>query len=280
MSAPTWITDLEDEAGGKPVLLVEGDIDERVLIYFLMQVSPNWEAQFKIHLAGSKENVFRGVKTYHPEWGGIVDSDGRSIDYIQANLKDVHRVRTLPRFCLENYFCVPDELWSALPPGQKAALANDVQRLAKPILAALPDWVAHGAMWRVIHGRRQDLLYEHSFPAKLDREPVTDRVEIRQILEGWHAQLDPDLILEEYDRELAAAQTLNAEEQLKTYVHGKKFFKRVVVQTLNRLFPQNKQRSGKWQEDLTRTPAAGLPLPADLKDFLADVVELFTGNSQ
>lgn len=276
MSSPEWIEKLEERAGGKPVLLVEGTVDERVLTYFLTQVSSGWESSFMMLSAGSKKKVIKGIKNYHPEWVGIVDSDGWSIDDIQTELREVHRVRTLPRFCLDNYFCVADELWDALPSIQKEAIDNDLNRLTIPILSSLLNWVAHGAMWRVMRKRYNQLLYKSGFPAKLDREPVTDRAEIRQILESWHAQLDPDLILGEYDRELAAAQTLSAEEQLKIYVHGKKFFKRVVVRTLNDLFKQQHQRTSKWQENLTRTPAAGLPLPADLEHFLTDIVDLLT----
>lgn len=272
MSKPRWLKQVEEKAVVKPVLLVEGNTDLRILSYFLEQVSPGWAAQIIMLPAKRKSQVIEGIQTYHPEWVGIVDKDEWPVDRTVEVLQDTPRVKALPRFCLENYFCVPDELWSALPSTSKQRLKNRQNSLKDPILALLPDWVAHGAMWRVIRKRRTVLLQDSGFPAKLDRKPVTDLTQIRQILEAWHNQLDPKQIIADYEEELASAQKLSTDEQLQTYIHGKKFFRQVVVPTLNRLFAQQSPRT--WLERFSNS-ASGVTTPPDLYQFLQDVLSLF-----
>lgn len=127
-------------------------------------------------------------------------------------------------------------------------------------------------MWRVIRNRRRGLLYESDFPAKLESKPVTELLEIRQILEAWHEQLDPNQIIDDYQRELTAAQKLTTDEKLKVYIHGKKFFKQVMVPTLNTLFGQ--ARTIIWLERFIEGSSKLAP-PPDLQSFLEDVLNLF-----
>lgn len=272
MSYPKWVQEIEDRAGGKSVLLVEGDVDTRILAYFLDQVSPEWEARTILRSAGHKSRVIEGVKNYHPEWGGIVDTDEWTPEQVQKELVPTPRVKALPRFCLENYFCVPEELWEAIPPAQRKVVENNPNPLVQPISTVLPDWVAHGAMWRVIRNRRTGLLNQSGFPAKLDNAPITNLVEIRCILKSWHAQLDPDQIISEYQQELSEAQHLTIDKQLKSYIHGKKFFNQVITPTLNQLFGQ--QSADTWLENFTQAPY-GLIIPADLREFLLEMLNLF-----
>lgn len=267
----TWLTDLETASGGKPVLLVEGNIDTRILADFLTQLSPGWEVQFVMLSAGSKSRVIEGVRDHDPDWAGVVDTDEWSPAEVQLALTSVPRVRALPRFCLENYFCLPQEIWQAIPPAQRNRI--DETQFAQPILAQLPAWVAHGAMWRVIRGRREHLLHRSGFPAELDRAPVTDLSQIRSILTAWYEQLDPDRIISEYQQELTEAEKLASDDQLKTYIHGKKFFRQVVVPTLNQFFDQT--RTDIWLQRLTQAPQ-GLSAPTDLHNFLTDVLALIT----
>ena len=269
MSKPEWLQDLEARSGGRTVLLVEGNVDTGILAHFLTQISPGWDARIVLLPARFKSRVIEAIRDYHHEWAGIVDIDEWSPDDVQKELENATRIKTLPRFCLENYFCVPEELWNALPPVQRQAIDNDPHRLARPILEQLPDWVAHGAMWRVIRGRRRGLLHESGFPAKLDHTPITDLNEIRAILTAWHEQLDPEQIIGEYREELKKAQRLTPDEQLKRYIHGKKFFKQVITHTLNELFGQ--PTTGTWLQRLSR-PDHEVAIPADLREFLTDVL--------
>ena len=270
MSQPDWIKKLEDQSGGKPVLVVEGNIDVSLLSRFLTQVSPGWETQFVMGSATRKSRVIEAIRDYHPEWAGIIDTDEWPPNQVPEALKDTPTVKPLPRFCLENYFCIPQEIWTALPENQRQTLDNDPSRLQEPILAKLSDWVAHGAMWRVIRKRRKGLLYESSFSAELDRSPVTDLSEIRNILTIWHDHLNPDQIIAKYQAELNDAIKLSSIEQLKSYIHGKKFFRQVVTPNLNQLFSPT--TANDWLQRFGRN----LVPPADLQEFLLNMVNLLT----
>jgi len=121
----------------------------------------------------------------------------------------------------------------------------------------------------VLTARRGGLLDELGFPKQLMRQPVTDRGEIRRILQTWHDRLDPGEILQAYDDELETAKELPADELLRTYVHGKRFFRQVVVQHLDRLF------SGRGRAFwLDKFRDAGIQPPADLTALLNDILAL------
>ncbi|MCX6032517.1 MAG: hypothetical protein NT169_24895 [Chloroflexi bacterium] len=252
---PRWVRDIESLARGLPVLLVEGEDDVTLLGYFLGQHAPGWQQRLYLAAANGKGHVVSGVAVHRPDWIGIVDRDEWSPADVQAAAARSPRLHVLPRFCTESYFCDPAELWAALPAQQQARAGDNLLALAGPIHAKLPDWVAHGAMWRVL----RDLYKEARLPAKLEDSPVTDEATIRSILTDWHARLAPDPVLAHYRNELGNAQTLAAAAQLHEYIHGKKFFNQVVVQVLDGLF------AGKGADDwLQKLRDAPILSPPDL----------------
>ncbi|HLF90402.1 MAG TPA: hypothetical protein VI451_15750 [Anaerolineales bacterium] len=113
----------------------------------------------------------------------------------------------------------------------------------------------------------QRLKKSTGLPEELENRPVTDEIEIRRILETWHDQLAPEAILDQYHLELARANTLTTTEQLIGYIHGKKFFKQVVVITLNNLFAQISSES--W---IGRFQNSDMMPPQDMKDLLDRVI--------
>lgn len=262
---PSWIQDIEKENRGLPVLLVEGEDDVLLFTHFLNEYRTGWDLKLHVAAAGNKQRVITGVTRHHPEWVGIMDRDEWDEVSLQNAISRSPRLNVLPRFCIESYFCHPEELWAVLPPIQRARVSDDMQRLAEPIWKALPDWVAHGAMWRVLHR-----LHESAhLPTELESKPVTDEVEIRRILQTWHAQLAPDVVIEQYHQALKAARQLSPDDQLKNYVHGKKFYEQVVVQILDPLF------AGKGTDDwLQKFRDAHIQPPPDLKVLLDWVVSL------
>ncbi len=258
---------IKNEAGQKSVILVEGASDVFVLSYFFNQMGVGWDAGVLVKAAGDKNRVQKWVKRAS-NWVGIVDKDMWSVEKTIKLIQDSPQLHILPRFCVENYFCVPSELWNALPAIQKQG--KNYGDFEQQILQKLPDWVAHGALWRVIQKRRSILIYDSAFPSALDASPVTDIDKIRDILHTWYAKLDPEQIIQEYQYELEKAQELSEDDLLKTYVHGKNFFNTVVVNdVLNDLFGQ--KSANEWQQLLANTN--GLALPTDLESFLQDVLD-------
>jgi hypothetical protein len=270
MNSLPWIVDIKSRAGGKPVVLVEGQDDVVLLGHFFSQRAPDWVQRLHLAEARGKKRVVQGITVHCPDWIGIIDWDEWASLDVQDALKKTDRLKVLPRFCIESYFCVPEELWEALPLPQRQRVGDDITKLSRLILSALPDWVAHGAMWRVLRARRRGLFSGLGFPAELENRPVTDEAEIRAILQTWYDYLKPDDILNAYRAELQAARVNHSEEQqLKIYVHGKKFFDQVVVQHLDQLF------SGKGRGDwLQRFRNGPIQPPLDLVDLLDEVLSL------
>jgi hypothetical protein len=256
---PLWVREIEDESRGLPVLLVEGTDDVDILEHFFNQHSPGWRNQFFVAAAGGKEHVKSGVATHHPDWLGIMDIDERSQVQVQAMANVSEHLIVLPRFCIESFFCYPEEIWPLIPAHQQNRLDNGFADFSQLIGAHLDDWVAHGAMWRVL----RELYHQTRLPEELERSPVTDSNHIREILTNWHESLSPDRVIESYESELANAQRLSTEEKLKQYVHGKKFFNQVVVQILDQQF------SGEGADDwVEKFRDAGMSPPSDLRNIL------------
>lgn len=255
---PRWVMEIESLARGLPVLLVEGEDDVPLLGHFLGQHVPDWQQRLYLAPAGGKGHVISGVAVHRRDWLGIVDRDEWSTADIAAAAARSPRLHMLPRFCTESYFCDPAELWAALPTQQQARAGDNPLALAGPIHAKLPDWVAHGAMWRVL----RDLYKDARLPAKLENSPVTNEMTIRGILKDWHTRLAPDPVLAHYRDALGNAHTLAAETQLQEYIHGKKFFNQVVIQVLDGLF------AGKGADDwLQKFRDAPIQPPPDLTDL-------------
>jgi hypothetical protein len=260
-----WLRDVEDRAAGKPVLLVEGDDDVMLLGHYLTQHAPGWETRLVLLPAQGKQRVVSGVCVHRPDWIGVIDLDEWNPDDLAKAATRSSRLLILPRFCIESFFCHPDEIWKAIPLTQRQRVGDDPEVLRQPILAALPDWVAHGAMWRVL--RR--LYHAARLPAELEQAPITDEAEIRRILETWHKSLAPDLVMQQYRGELAVARQLGPNEQIQRYVHGKKFYNQVVVQILDGLF------SGKGADDwLQKFQDAKIQPPPDLQGILDQILHL------
>jgi len=265
MTTPAWLRDIESRRGSLPVLLVEGEDDRLWFEHFLDQHSSGWRSRFAIFPAEGKQRVLSGINTYHPaDWVGIVDLDEGFPEDLQNRIANCPRIRALPRFCLESLFIVPEEIWQVVPDSQKEQV--EMAAWESAILTEVPAWVVHGAMWRVL--RR---IYQNNrLPEGLDREPVTDRARIVQILETWHESLSPNQVMAEYDRELASAQLLPVEEQLRTYIHGKKFLRQVVIQKMDQHF--HGRGLDYWMEGFRRSK---IQPPADLTALLDWVLGLF-----
>jgi len=264
--SPSWVMDIERLALGKPVLLVEGKTDKTWLEHFLMQHKPGCEQRLYVAVAGGKRHVSRCVTDYRPGWIGVLDRDEWREADVRAEAAKSSRLYVLTRFCIESYLCDPDEIWVALPLQQRAKVGGSIVALAKPIQDALPAWVAHGAMWRVL----REFHEASRFPTELEEQPVIDETKIRQILTAWHEGLAPDAVLAQYRSELARANSLSMTEQLRSYIHGKKFYNQVVVQVLDQLFAG--QGADDWQQKL-RGDAPILP-PPDLTALLDQILAL------
>lgn len=267
---PLWLKDIEQKAGTYRVLLVEGTEDVKVFSNYLNRFhdANEWSNLFRILPAGRKDHVLIGIRG-HADWIGIVDQDEWGEERVQQEVANLPNLRTLPRFCIESYFCDPSELWQMLPDNQRNHINNELTRLETPILSVLPDWIQHGALWRVLH-----CFYRNTrFPSDLEDRPVGDEQEIRTKLEQWHQQLSPDVIIRSYQQELALANQILQGDHIRRYIHGKKFFHEVVSQQLNRLFGQKSVDT--WMDEFSTSNSH---IPDDLAILLNNVIQSFQQN--
>lgn len=243
----------------KRVLVVEGEDDVMVFKAFIAKKSQNWEQSWLIASAGNKSNVIK-IMAKESSWLGVIDRD----EWLEADVMAVERnnpnLFVLPRFCIESYLIVLDEIWVALPEKQRAKLQNGRVDLESAIQSRLPVWIRHAALWQVINPLYQRMRSSNDRDSILDNPPqAPDQQELRQILQGWLDGFDPSEIADQVDAAQRELSALPINELLKKQLYAKKFYPMVVHTTLNQLLGQKAERER--MQALLRT----LPLPADLE---------------
>ncbi|ENF1916038.1 MULTISPECIES: DUF4435 domain-containing protein [Enterobacteriaceae] len=244
----------------KRALIVEGKTDELVFTQLLKKVDPQWETNWVLAEVGGKRNVVE-ILSKQPTWLGIVDRDEWDNAQLNQRQQQLPNLLVLPRFCIENYLTVPGELWHCLPQKQRAKLPEGrdaaVQSIAALITENLERWVQFGALWAIINPLWDELRLLGFNRDLLDPELVLDEQGFRAQCAIWHSHLEPQGLWQRYQDKLAAIQAQNNDENLRTIVHGKKFFKAVVTPAFRQLFAIQSAIS---VEDLFRQ----MPVPADL----------------
>ncbi len=253
------ITQIKQEkigASSKRALIVEGKDDVFAVKSFLFKKNPHWEQSWVVEKAEQKSRVIEILKQ-ETTWVGIVDKDEWQQEVIDEYRNKLSNLWILPRYCIENYIIVPDELWHSLPAKQQARLPEGVSQLEEILLGNLNRWVSHGVLWSVINPLWEGLRARGFKEKLLEPSIATDEVRIRATLEEWHHYLDPDRLLEQHKKRVQEVKALSVTEQLTRWVHGKMFYTNVVLQAFNALFGQ--QGGKKRKEALF----LACPLPQD-----------------
>jgi hypothetical protein len=244
---------------GVRVLVVEGADDARFFKELLDRKAPGaWQTGWAVGSANGKQNVLRILEA-EPDWIGIVDRDewsNRAVIDAESKHPNLH---VLPRFCMESYFLLANELWAALLPFNQGKVSGGEAAFRDAIHAETASWVRHGALWHAVNPLWDGLRAKGFKEALLDLQAAQDDAVIQQKLREWHDHLEPTQIFADFNRFHAAASAESLENQLTQWVHGKKLFTEHVVPVLNRLIGQ--QSADVWFKDLLRT----MPVPADLR---------------
>lgn len=226
-------------ATGRRVLLVEGPDDEQAFRAWLGKVSVGWENQWVIAIAEKKSNVL-GLLEREANWIGVVDQDEWTADVIEQKQLAVPNLWVLPRFCLENYLCDPEELWTMLPPLQQQKIEGGYQAFTDAITAQLPLWLQHGALWHVVNPLWEGLRALGFKDQLLGIQNIGNEQVVRQTLNDWHQFLEPDQIWANYQTRLTEVQRWPSKQQLSRAIHGKHFFPEVVHAVLSQWLGQTK----------------------------------------
>ena len=248
-------------ATGKKVLLVEGPDDELAFRSWLGKLDVNWENRWVVASAGKKANVL-DLLTLEPDWVGVVDRDEWTAQNIAEKQRDIPNLWALPRFCLENYLCDPDELWAMLPPAQQQKIQGGYQTLHTAITGELRLWCQHGALWQVINPLWEGLRALGFKERLLNIQQAGNEQAIRQTLNDWHQFLEPTVIWTDYQARLAEVTGWPVGQQLQSGVHGKQFFPMVVHTALTQLLGENAKASERQNRLLqnAQPPVDLLPL--------------------
>lgn len=242
------------------ILVVEGDDDKQAFSAWLAKINPLWENKWDIAIAGSKSNVLKLLER-EPDWMGVTDRDDWAIDVIAQKQQTQPNLWVLPRYCLENYLCDPDELWAMLPPGQQKKIHGGLIALSNAITEHLPLWRQHGALWQIVNPLWEGLRALGFKEKLLDISHSGDDETIKNTLTAWHQHLEPEQIWNAYQQRLAEVTAWQVKQQLSELVHGKRFFPAVIHQVLSQWLGQstaNQLQNNLLQQSIP--PADLLPL--------------------
>jgi len=241
------ISEIEEQkigATSKRVLLVEGVDDIAVASSFLFKKYPDSLSDWVIADAGNKRQVLAILKK-RPSWLGMVDRDEWDQTTVQQQERDHPNLWVLPRFCIENYFILPDELWAAFPVNQQTKLVGGKAKLQQRLIAPLEQWVAHGVLWSVINPLWDGLRAKGFKEALLAPEVALNEETIKKTLQQWHDYLEPQALWNMYQQKLQEVKHLSVEEQMKHCIHGKHFYTTVVHPVLDQLLGQKSSKMRK-----------------------------------
>jgi len=227
----------------KRVFLVEGTDDEAAFRILLERFVPAWEQRWAIADTGGKRDL-QDLLRLEPDWVGLVDRDEWEQSVIDQRQTELPNLMVLPRFCLENYFINPAELWRAIPTTRQAGIPGGEAAFRAAITGELAQYLRHGVLWRVVtplwSGLRA-LGFKEALASEDSLVTAQDDAAIQQILRDWDALLDPHSIFTNFQTQLAAATAVTPDAQFGQWIHGKVFWKCVVNPAMNRLLGQMKE---------------------------------------
>jgi len=252
---------------GSQVLLVEGENDEVAFRFLLKKKNPHWEESLVLASAGNKKNVLKILKK-KPSWYGVVDADEWGANEVPSEERSLKNLFVLPRFCIENYLMLPEELWMTMTEEKRGKVTGGFRAFKEALATDFDLWVAHGVLWSVVLPLWSGIRGLGFKEKLLDPSVALDETVIKETLKGWYDFLDPEKIWADYQSRLVDVKKLPQEEQLKRWVHGKYYFKQYLTPKLNQLFSVQKEAK-EWKKDLFES----LPLPSDL-DGLGEMMEL------
>lgn len=242
--------------GSKKVLVVEGAYDTAFLTLMLDKPpfrSKNLLAKYVIIDAGGKDAVFKALAA-HKEYLGLVDRDAWTDKECERKKRQVPSLFILPRFCIENFIICPDELRQAFPEPDGFKDIDD----------AIQTGIRHGCLWRAAQPL-YDQLMQSGFNKQLLAFPPPDDEGIAELVARWQGILSESNITGRMEAELKACGDADEGTLLRTFVHGKAFWKGVVEEKIAARFPDV---SG---ERLKIEVFKKMAVPKDLEAFLWEV---------
>lgn len=243
-------------SAGRKLLLVEGDDDKRVVEQLLEAVSPFWTTKTHVGAAGDRDRVLRKLEA-NPDWYGLVDRDVWDDAQIAEKKAELPNLEVTRGWCIENHFCHPADVESALSlaPG---TIQAEVDRV-------LDGWIRYGSIWWTLQRVREGIVSR--LPSSKLGHPIHDPCDLdgdaralRERLQGYQAlsgTRDVEALIAGIRARKREVDAWPARDKIERGLHGKLLFKEVIARALNRVIGQRDADdwrdhvAGQWQ---TRWP--------------------------
>jgi hypothetical protein len=239
-------------SAGRKLLLVEGDDDKRVVEQLLEAVTPFWTTKVHVGAAGDRDKVLRKLEA-KPDWFGLVDRDVWDDAKVAEKKAQLPNLEVTRGWCIENHFCHPADV--------ESALALDQGTIEAEIDQVLDGWIRYGSIWWTLQRVREDIAAKlpssklgHPIEAPCDLDQ--DARALRQGLQGYQALFGArtvDALIEEIRARKREVDALPARDRIEQGLHGKHLFKEVIARALSRVRGQRNADdwrdhvAGQWQ---------------------------------
>lgn len=242
--------------GAKTVVVVEGTGDISFLTLMLDKPpfrGMNLLKQFVIVEAGGKDAVFKTLAA-RPDYRAMVDRDTWTDEECDKKRAAFPSLYILPRFCIENFIICPDELMHAFP-GLEGLNA---------IAEQVDTGIRHGCLWRAAQPLYDELM-QSGFNKALLGYPPPDEMGVKRLSETWQGILSKAHIEKRMRDIYSRHKSDDPDRLLRTFVHGKVFWRGVVERVIAPLFPEV------TGERLKTEVLRRVQVPDDLQSFLQEV---------
>jgi hypothetical protein len=228
-----WDT-VTQASAGRRLLLVEGDDDKRVVELLLEAISPFWTTKAHVAAAGDRDRVLRKLEA-NPGWYGLVDRDVWDNAKVAETKAKLPNLEVTTGWCIENHFCHPADV--------ESALSLDQGTLQAEVDQVLDGWIRYGSIWWTLQRVREDIAarlpsLKLGHPVKAPCELDQDARALRQGLQGYQALFgtrDVDALIAEIRARKREVDALPVHDRIEQGLHGKLLFKEVIARALSRV---------------------------------------------
>lgn len=239
--------DIEQARANKKLIVVEGDDDKLVLEALLRSRDSLFTSKVYVGVAGDRTKVLNRLQKF-PDTYGLVDRDTwDDIDIVNEKASRP-RLYVTTGWCIENHFYTPNALSTAnIHSGS----------LNGEIVSRITEWYRYCAIWWIVHRFRSNLLknWLNADCGHPTKDPCPDEASLRARLRPYESLL-PNMAVDNIvaaveQRVNEVAAMVSDEERMEKAIHGKLFFKEVVVVALNR--QQGQRDAASWRVQIANS---------------------------
>jgi hypothetical protein len=167
---------------GKRVLFVEGPDDEAIYTKWLEKIDPLFTGRLELVPCEGQQQLIRSLELLGDPVDAFALQDRDEWDAVKIAAVQGQHPRLLVngfRHTLESYFCDPVEIVAALIVHDVARYQPLAQAFSANLMASLPPWVDHWALWSSLM-RVQNKMHDEKLPCFVNQVvPIPTDPDIR-----------------------------------------------------------------------------------------------------